>query len=80
MQSDTHKDYLRDLGHLVREYSIEAKARRDQARGTDEEAFLNGYLSGFHRLATLMEQQAEAFGIPLGDLAFEDFDPSDTLI
>ncbi len=77
---DTYKNYLRDLGYLVREYASEAKLKQDQGRGTDGQDFADGYLMGFHRIATLMEQQAEAFGIPLEDLAFEGFRPNDTLL
>jgi hypothetical protein len=40
--SDVHKNYLFDLGYLLRERAMEAKDSRDKARGTDEEAYESG--------------------------------------
>ena len=80
MDADTHKNYLTDLGRLLREYALEAKARRDQSLGTDDQQFLDGYLSGFHRVISLMQLQAEGFGIPLSDLNLQDLDANEDLI
>lgn len=70
--SDAYADYLRDLGQLVKEYSYEAKDQWLNARGTQSEAFASGYLMGFHRFVTLMQQQATGFQIPLKNLCLDD--------
>ena len=69
---NVHELYLRDLGVLVNEYAREAKADLLKARGTDGESFAQGYFMGFHRFVTLMQQQAEAFDIPLTDVGLSD--------
>jgi hypothetical protein len=70
--TDAYADYLRDLGQLVKEYSYGAKDRWLNARGTSEEQFASGYLMGFHRFVTLMQQQAQGFRIPLEHLCLDD--------
>ncbi len=75
-QSDLCEDYVRDLGTLLRAYADEARADRD----SDPTAFRNGYLSGFHRVVSLMQQQAEAFGIPAAALGLDDYDPDKELV
>jgi hypothetical protein len=71
-----HADYLQDLGVLLREMAMEAKARQRET-GTD---FATGYMSGFHRVISLMQQQAEAFGIPLADIGLDGIDPDEELV
>ena len=71
--------YLRDLGSLVKEYALEAKSDYAKSRGTENEAYQSGYLMGFHRFVTLMQQQAEAFHIPLKEINLHDIDENDLL-
>jgi hypothetical protein len=66
-----HESYLRDLGTLIKEYALEAKARKVES----ESDFATGYMAGFHRVVSLMQQQADAFGIPRGTLSLDDIDP-----
>lgn len=73
--SSDHKLYLRDLGCLIKELAVESK--KDVA--THHSDFATGYMAGFHRVVSLMQQQAEAFGIPLIDIALDGFDPDDEL-
>lgn len=75
MADDVYKLYLGDLGYLLRDEGIKARQRRDAVRGQDAEAFETGYLMGFHRVISLMQQQAEAFNIPLTDLRLDGLDP-----
>ena len=73
-------NYLHDLGFQLKEYALEAKKRADTSKGTPEESYYTGYLMGFHRVVSLMQQQAEAFGIPLRMLGLEGFDAEKDLI
>ena len=47
---------------------------------TVEDAFAEGLAQGYYEVISLMHLQAEAFGIPLTDLALEDLDPERDLI
>jgi hypothetical protein len=76
-----HAYYLRDLGYLLRERAEEAaresrsiRARRAPHERTVEDEFTEGRSQAYNEVISLMQNQAEAFGIPLADLALEDLD------
>ena len=71
-----YEGYLHDLGVLIKEMALEAK---QTAKHTESE-FAIGYMAGFHRVVSLMQQQAEAFGIPLKNLALDGIDPDSELV
>jgi hypothetical protein len=71
------EDYLRDLGVLVRELAIEAKAKAMEGGRND---FDVGYMAAFHRVVSLMQQQAEGFNLPLERISLEGLDPDEELI
>ena len=71
--------YLRDLGSLVKEYALAAKSDYAKSMGTANETYQSGYLMGFHRFVTLMQQQAEAFQIPLNEINLHNIDENDFL-
>ena len=73
--NDVYANYLRDLGQLIREQAIAAK---DAAAAGD--AFERGRLSAFHEVLSLVEKQATAFNVPLGDLALDGFDADRDLL
>lgn len=55
-----------------------AKKQKDDAKGLVNEDFTSGYLCGFHRIITLMQQQAEIFDISISELGL-DIDENDLL-
>jgi len=71
-KDNIYASYLRDLGMLVKEYSYEAKNKYLDAKGTEGEDNATGYLLGFHRIVTLMQQQAAAFGISSAEVNLDD--------
>ena len=71
-----YKNYVHDLGFLIKEMALEAK---QTAKQTDSD-FAIGYMAGFHRVVSLMQQQAEGFGIPLDELALDGIDPDTELV
>lgn len=73
---EVYADYLRDLGLMLREYAVEAKQRQASAPGP----FADGYLSGFHRVVSLMQQQADAFGLPQDAIGLAGIDPDTELV
>ena len=71
-----YENYLRDLGTLIKEMALDAKKTANDKQ-TD---FSVGYLTGFHRVVSLMQQQAEAFNIPLEKIGMNDIDPDSELV
>jgi hypothetical protein len=69
------KHYLFDLGRLVREYALTAVEERHKQQDPASLEFYEGYVLGFHRVVSLMQQQALAFGIALKDLQLEGLEP-----
>jgi hypothetical protein len=77
---DTVQNYLFDLGGLIKEYALAAVAERENQRDRAAQEFYNGYVQGFHRVVSLMQQQAQAFGIDLKDLQLEGVEPDRDLV
>ena len=65
------QSYLHDLGVLVKEGALEAKKNAKRSSSN----FDLGYMSGFCRIVSLMQQQAEAFDIPLEQIGLSGIDP-----
>ena len=71
-----------DLGYLLRERAEEAaresrsiRARRaPHERTVEGDEFTEGRSQAYNEVISVMQNQAEAFGIPLVDLALEDLD------
>jgi len=72
----TCENYLHDLGFLIREMALEAKSKSAISRSD----FDFGYLAAFHRVVSLMQQQADAFGLPVEIMRLENLDPDEELI
>jgi len=78
--SSTHKNYLHDLGILIKEEALEAKKKKESSKTMNEKQFNTGYMMGFHRVISLMQQQAESFRIDLKDISLNDIDPYEDLL
>jgi hypothetical protein len=72
---ETHANYLRDLGYLIRERGEEAR----KAAVSADSDFERGRQFAYFEVLDLMQHQAEAFGLPLVDLALDGLDPRDLL-
>jgi hypothetical protein len=72
-------NYLRDLGHLLKEDALEAKRVKEEASGEDA-VFAQGRSLAYYEVISLMQQQAWAFGISLEDLGLADINPDKDLI
>ena len=75
----THANYLRDLGYLIREAGEQARKDTVAANESDR-PFQQGRLMAYHEVLSLMQQQAEAFQLPLEELALDGLDPERDLI
>ena len=69
--SDVHRDYLLDLGFLLKEMAVEAHRRAAQNR---DDQFTAGRAMGFYEVLSLIQMQAATFALPLEDLALGGFD------
>jgi len=72
--------YLSDLGKLLIENARECKEARAKAASPASREFESGRLMGYNEVISLMQQQAIAFGLPVGDLGLEGIDPYNELI
>lgn len=60
---ETHRHFLRDLGHLIREAAVES------AREASGDAFAQRRRLAYDEVASLMLSQAASFGMPAEDIA-----------
>jgi hypothetical protein len=74
--ADAEKNYLLDLGLILRESAVQARQRATAAHGTAEEAYEEGRANAYHEVATLILKRAAASGLPVEDLRMEGFDPN----
>ncbi len=70
------RNYLLATNELLLGFAREAKRQADRTRNTEAGNFDAGYLTGFHRAISLMQQQAPAFGLSLNELGLEEMDPN----
>ena len=78
--SDTHVNYLGDLGFLLREHAISARDDSVAAHGTDDAAYQAGRVMAYYEVMSLLVSQAEAFQLPLEALRLDGFDPDAELL
>jgi hypothetical protein len=71
--------YVRDLCVLLKEKALEAK-RESTTAPEDQRAFALGRLMAFHEVVSLLQQQAQAFGISLEELGLDDIKPEVDLL
>lgn len=80
MNSSECIGYVRDLGLLIKEKAFDAKHAKESSVGTANHQFDLGRLMAFHEVISLMQQQAEAFGIPFEEIGLTDVDPDHVLL
>jgi hypothetical protein len=66
-----YESYLKDLGRILRDEAV--AARNTASSGKDP--FQLGRAMAYYEVVSLLEQQANAFQIPLEKLSFDGFDP-----
>lgn len=74
--SNKYENYLKDLGLIIKKMALEAK--KDDLKKKTE--YSNGYLMGFHRVVSLMQQQAKGFNITLEEINLKDLDADKDLV
>jgi len=74
-----YKYFLVDMGDLMKEEALDAKAARDTGEfaGTP---FTRGVAIAYRQIVTFMQAEAKRLDIPLIDLKLHDIDPDRDLI
>ncbi len=76
-----YKHYLYDLGNLLKTRALESRDERNSAsKDSPDYRFEAGRLIAFNEVISILQQQAEGFGIPLNELQLEDIVPDRDLI
>jgi hypothetical protein len=75
---ETYAYYLGDLGYLIREAGEQTKEEVASVEGEDK-VFQQGRRMAYIEVLSLMQQQAEAFGIPLSEVCLDGIDPDNDL-
>ena len=76
----TYQRYLADTGTFVKESALESKARKDSAQDSDDRLFYGGEAHAWYCIISLLQEQAEAFGIPFSALQLDDINPDRDLL
>lgn len=71
--------YLHDPSAMSKEGALEARQQRVEASAKDVD-YATGRLMAFHEVISLMQQQADAFGIDRADLELRDIEPERDLV
>jgi hypothetical protein len=77
---ETYASYLRDLGYLVREAGEQTRTEVATADTAEDKLFQEGRRMAHIEVLSLMQQQAEGFGIPLPELCLDGLDPENDLL
>jgi hypothetical protein len=80
MTSDVFEDYVHDLGVLIKEMALAAKADKGLAQRGEAESFATGYMAALYAVVTTMLRTAEGFHIPVDKLGLAGLDPDKDLI
>jgi hypothetical protein len=79
-EPDMYRWYISHISRLLTEQALLAKTAREQFRGTDKEAYYVGELHAYHRVISLIKQEAEVWHIMLEDSPLNDIEPDWELI
>jgi hypothetical protein len=75
-----YKLYLFDLGQIIKDRALSAKDDlANEQRNTNGFMYESGRLMAFNEVISIMQQQADGFGIDLGELNLSDIDPDKDL-
>jgi hypothetical protein len=74
------QNYLIDLGRLVKEYALAAVEEREKYRNESTQEFYDGYVLGFHRIVSLMQQQSLDYNIDLKEIQLDSIEPDRDLV
>jgi hypothetical protein len=75
-----YKYYLFDLGQIIKDRALNAKGDlANEQENTNGFMYESGRLMAFNEVISIMQQQADGFGIDLEELNLNDIDPDKDL-
>ncbi len=74
--NDTEMNYVRDLVGMIVEKAKEAKQRRDSSNADYD----IGRLMAYHEVVSLIQQQAEVFGLSQDEIGMPQINPDVDLL
>ncbi len=80
MNQNKFKNYLYDLGYLLKEKAKDAKKEKSISSNSEDSIYQEGYLMAYYEVLDLMKQQAKAFNIEDKEIGLEDIDPERDLL
>lgn len=80
MKDNLLKNYINDLGILLKGKARKAKTEKDEALNSDNLEYKIGYLMAMHDVISLMKQQADAFEIDQKLIGLNDIEPESDLL
>ncbi|WP_347331326.1 hypothetical protein [Marinimicrobium locisalis] len=80
MTDQLYRSYIYDLGTLLKQKAKDAKLGKEAAFDTNDADYKLGYLMAFHEVISLMQQQADSFGIERKVIGLEDIEPEIDLL
>ncbi|MCU7556015.1 hypothetical protein OCL06_15600 [Alteromonas sp. ASW11-19] len=75
MTNEKFKNYVYDLGVILKEKALDAKVEKDKSAGAKDTDYNLGYLMAYYEVVSLMQQQANSFEIELSEIGLDDIDP-----
>jgi len=76
----TYEYYVKDTLFLLKDDAKKAKRQHDLMAASNDSSYWAGYLSAFHNVISLLQAQADTFGIPLEEIALNDIVPEVELL
>lgn len=80
MNDQVIKDYLKDTMYLLKESAREAKLKAKSTEGNEDHQFYLGQRMAYYEIITLLQDQANAFNIPLDVLGIADINPDSDVL
>ncbi len=80
MPSDKYKHYISDLGAVLKQKAREAKTATEAAQDVGQADYELGTLMAYHEVISLMQQEADSFGIDRAVVGLDDIDPETDLL
>lgn len=79
--SDTQlAGFIADVGLLLKQQALTAKAERDAVSEADQRSFAQGRLFAYLEVLSLVQQELDAFGIDRAAMQLADIEPERDLL
>lgn len=74
MDGDTAKNFLKDLSALLLDEALKSRQSAIDAKGSESEQFQSGRLMAYSEVVSLIQMQANIFGIDMIELGLSEID------